>query len=59
MFLKLNVLFTNRQIIDLVGEAWPQTELFFECVNKSSITVFFSVCVRVDTLLLKPQIIIG
>ena len=38
MFLKLIVLLTNREIIDLIGEAWPQTERLFECVDQSSIT---------------------
>ena len=29
---------TNRDIIVLIGAAWPQTEHLFESVNQSSIT---------------------
>ena len=38
MFLKI-VLLTNREITDLIGEAWPQTERLFESVNQSSVTL--------------------
>ena len=33
------VLSTNREIIDLIGKAWPQTERLFESVNQSSVTL--------------------
>ena len=39
MFLKLIVLLTNSEIIDLIGGVWPQTERLFESVNQSSITL--------------------
>ena len=39
MFLKLIVLLTNREIIDLIGEAWPQTERLFDSVKQSFITL--------------------
>ena len=42
MFLKLIVFLTDREIIDLIGEAWPQTEcfvFFFDSVNQSFITL--------------------
>ena len=38
MFLNLIVFLTNREIIDLIGEAWPQTVRLFESVIQSSIT---------------------
>ena len=59
MFLKLIVLLTNREITDLLGEAWPQTERLFESVNQSSITllrwsakrlIFQFLCQKIDLL---------
>ena len=32
------VLLTNREIIVLIGEVWPQIVCFFDSVNQSSIT---------------------
>ena len=33
------VLLTNREIVVLIGEAWPQTARLFKSVNQSSITL--------------------
>ena len=46
MLLKLIGLLTNREIVDLIGEAWPQTERLFESVNQSSILLLRSFAER-------------
>ena len=59
MFLKLIVLLINRQIIVLIGEAWPKTERLFESVNQPCIRllrwsakrlIFYFLCLKIDLL---------